>query len=171
MFTEGRICRAIPVALLVAGLALAGCGSALATELRAAEAERSVPEGLTVVYDDHDTRWGGERIEIRGDGSMEVRRWRPGQSEEPPQQWSGEVPEEAVRQLVEVLVDIEAWEQHGEETAPRIDDAKARLTIRIGAEEESIWEWANDLEANRRLFRVKQHLDALAFELRHPLAE
>lgn len=157
------------VALVLLGSA-AACGGAVSGRLRDSARAHEIPADLTVVYDDYHPTWGGERIVVRGDRSIQVRRWRPGQSEDAPTSWRGRIPEPAMSQLVTLLVEIEAWEQRGDGGPPRIDDARARLETAIGRERESIWEWANDLQANRRIVRVKQHLDALAFEARHPMA-
>lgn len=151
-------------------LALAGCGGGVRPRLETAARADDVPEGWMVVYDDYHPRWGGHRITVSGEGTLEAKRWRPNQPEDAPQQWSGRVPPEALRQLLRLLVEIEAWEQTADEDDTRIDDAKARLEVRIGGERASIWEWANDLQANGRIVQVKQHLEALAFEARHPMA-
>lgn len=147
-----------------------GCGGGVQPRLETAARAREVPGDLVVVYDDHHPRWGGVRITVGGDGQLAAERWRPNQPEDAPDTWSGEVPEPALRQLVRLLVDLRAWEQEAEEDDTRIDDARARLEVRVGSERSSIWEWANDLQANGRIVRVKQHLEALAFEARHPMA-
>jgi hypothetical protein len=155
----------IPLVVLICA-----CGGGIQTPLESAGEARSIPDGLVVVYDDYHPQWGGKRIVVQADRSIEVEQWRPNQPENAPDSWRGTVPEEAMKQLVRLLLEIEAWEQQAEEDATRIDDAKARLEVRVGGEGDSIWEWANDLQANGRIVRIQQHLEALAFEARHPLA-
>ncbi len=161
--------RSWNILVLLLACAAIGCGGGVQPRLESAAGADEVPGDLRVVYDDHHPSWGGVRIEVRGDRSLEARRWRPNQPEDAPDAWSGTVPEPALRQLVRLLVDVEAWEQRADEDDTRIDDARARLEVRVGGERAAIWEWANDLQANRRIVRVKQHLEALAFEARQPM--
>lgn len=157
-------------AWLPISLTIAACGGGIQSPLETAVDQRSVPESLVVVYDDYHPRWGGRRIVVKGDRSLEVERWRPNQPENAPDRFSGTIPESALMDLVRLLVAIEAWDQRVEDDDTRIDDAKARLEVRIGGERRAIWEWANDLQANGRIVRIQQHLSALGFEARHPLA-
>ena len=147
-----------------------GCGGGVQSKLESSASAGRVPADLVVVYDDYHPRWGGHRIVVKGDRSLEVERWRPNQAASAPDRWSGTVPPTAMDALLQLLVEIEAWEQQVEEDSTRIDDATAKLEVRVGGERASIWEWANDLEANRRISRVKQHLEALAFDARQPMA-
>lgn len=156
----------LPISLLIVA-----CGGGIQPPLESAADRGTIPESLVVVYDDYHPRWGGHRIVVTGDRSLEVEHWRPNQPENAPDQWSGRVDEEAMKQLVRLLVAVEAWDQQVEDDDTRIDDAKARLEVRIDGERQAIWEWANDLQANGRIVRIQQHLSALAFEARHPLAE
>ena len=149
---------------------IAGCGGGIEEPLETAAERGRVPETLVVTYDDYHPRWGGQRIVVKGDRTLEAEQWRPNQPEDEPDRWSGTVPQEAMVVLVRLLAEIEAWDQQAEEDDTRIDDATARLEVRVGGEREAIWEWANDLQATGRLVRVQQHLAALAFEARHPMA-
>lgn len=162
-----------PLVALVTLLALAsfGCGSSLPGDLRHAAQSDRVPSNLVVTYDDHDAERGGIRLVLRADRTLSASRWSPGQSEDAPTEWSGRVPPETLAALVDLLVQIEAWEQRTPDEEGRLDDAKARLTVRVGRERASIWEWVTDMEATGRLVRIKQHLEALAFGLRHPLVD
>ena len=145
-----------------------GCGSAVAGHVNNAADANRVPEDLVVTYDDHHPRWGGERITLAADGTLTIARFRPGEGGGVPQELSGTVPAQAVQQTIDLLASIEAWDQRVENERSRLDDAKARLVIEVGGARSSIWEWANDLQSNGRIVRVKQQLEALAFELREP---
>ncbi|MFW5920674.1 MAG: hypothetical protein ACOCUS_02450 [Polyangiales bacterium] len=149
-----------PVALLLALLA-AGCASPVADTLRSAADAGSVPPGLVLVWDDHDPKWGGHRITVRGGGEVEVRGWRPGTPQAEPEVWTGQVAEAEIADLVDLLVRIEAWEQRVDDEFTPLDEARATLTLRIDGARERVWEWANDLEANQRLILVENRLEAL----------
>lgn len=148
---------------------ITGCGSGVQEPLETAAGQGRIPESLVVIYDDYHPRWGGQRIVVKGDRTLEAEQWRPNQPEDAPDRWSGTVPEEAMVVLVRLLTEIEAWDQQTDDDDTRIDDAKARLEVRVRGEREAIWEWANDLQATGRIVRVQQHLSALAFEARHPM--
>jgi hypothetical protein len=158
--------RIVPIFIALVGL---GCGGAVASEVRSAADEGRVPDNFSVTYDDQHPRWGGERLTLRADGHLTLVRYRPGSGEGG--ELSGEVPAETVEQTIRLLASIEAWEQRVEHEEARIDDAKARLIIEVGGARSTIWEWANDLETNGRIIRVKQQLEALAAELRHPMID
>lgn len=164
--------KRLPLASVLTAITLflVGCGGGVQSKLESSASAGNVPEGLVVVYDDHHPRWGGMRITVKGDRSLSVERWRPNQPVAAPDRWEGTVPPSAMDALVQLLVDIEAWEQKVEADETRIDDARARLEVRVGGERAATWEWANDLEANQRIVQVKRHLEALAFEARHPMA-
>jgi hypothetical protein len=157
--------------LLIGLFGALGCGGGLSDALLAAEESPSVPEDLVVIYDDHDRTNGGDRVEVHGDGGLRGDRWRPGQLHGESRYWRGTVPEIPLRALVALLVEIEAWNQEAEEEPGRLDDQRATLTVRLGDDRTTIWEYASDLEARGRIFRVKTHLDALSFEVRHPMAD
>jgi hypothetical protein len=159
------------VLLISVASAVAGCGSAIADGLENAHQSGSPPAGLRVVYDDYEPERGGDRIELRGDGSLRGDRWRPGEAEGEGRYWEGRVPERSVEALVQLLVEIRAWKQEAEEEPARLEDRRATLTIEIGDERSSIWEYASDLESRGRIHRVKTHLEALSFEVRHPMAD
>jgi hypothetical protein len=142
---------------------LAGCAGTVEGRLEHAGERGQVPSDLEVVYDDHDRQWGGERITLRGDGTLEIERWRPGQPEdEPPLVRQAQLAAEEVLAVVRLLVELDAWEQRVEEENGRVDERKATLTVRTGGASERVWEWASDLELTDRVVRVKQRLLRLA---------
>jgi len=164
-----HLCR---IAAFFSAISVAsGCGSAIQDGLESATQEPAPPADLVVIYDDHDPEHGGDRVELHGDGELHGDRWRPGESRQEGRYWQGHVPPTSVRALVALLVEIEAWDQHGDEEEGRLNAQRARLTIRIGGSSSTIWEYASDLETRGRIFRVKSHLDALSFEVRHPMAD
>jgi hypothetical protein len=163
-----------------AALGLTACAHPIATGLRTAAERRDVPPGLVVVFDDHEGPWGGDRIEVYGDGRVRRFRVRPGfrpavvaperslasSDREPeaalgPPDEAGTVSEAALLRLVDVLVEIEAWEQGAPESVARVQAGKARLTVRIDAARREVWEYAEDVPTQDRLLRVRQALEAL----------
>lgn len=149
---------------LAVGL-IVGCAHPVAEGLRTMSVGQRSLQGLTVVYDDHHSMWGGLRIEVTGEGSLRVHRYRPGQPDEP-EVWHGTVPPERVRTLVELLVEIEAWEQRVEARLPRLDEGRTTLTVRVDGHRERVWEWTNDHEANSRLVEVRSYLVSLVRQAR-----
>jgi hypothetical protein len=165
---------------LCAALGLAACAHPIATGLRAAAERRRVPPGLVVVFDDHEGPWGGERLEAYGDGRVRRFRVRPGfrpavaaperALAAEPAGSAGELgaPDEEVRvseaallRLIDVLVEIEAWEQRAPEGVARVQVGKARLTVRIDGARREVWEYAEDAPTQDRLLRVRAALEAL----------
>ncbi len=161
----------VPVFLAAIAAITAGCGGGFEARIRSAADATTVPTDLVVVYDDSDGDCGGERIEVHGDRSIDAQRWRPGGRDEDAIQWSGTIPETSLAALVDLLVDIRVWEQRDRDEEGRLEDGRARLRVRLGGESASMWEWATDLEARGRIVRVKQHLEALAFDARHPMVD
>lgn len=153
-------------ALVALGLLSVGCGSSVRSSLRDADDAGSAPQGFTLVYDDHSAGFGGERIEVDAEGNLTLRRYRPALGGEPQvaETISGALTSERRRELVGLLVEIEAWSQRDmPETS--INEAKAVLDLRVGSNRSSIWEWADDLDANQRLRRVEQLLTRFAADL------
>ncbi len=147
-------------------LASIGCGGSVSGSLRDAEDSGSAPAGMTVVYDDHSTGFGGERIELNPEGELTLRRYRPalGGESEVAETVRGTLPPERRLELIALLVEIEAWDQHDmPETS--LNDARAELEVRVGSDRSRIWEWADDLDANQRLSRVEQLLLRFAADL------
>jgi hypothetical protein len=158
--------------LVLVGIFMAtGCGSAIAEGMRTAKQSGDPPDELVVIYNDHGRRHGGDRIEIHGDGELHGDRWRPGDVEQEGRYWEGHVPPHSIQGLIDLIVELEAWEQKVEVEDGRLNDQRARLTIHIGSSSSTIWEYRSDLEGGGRIFRIKTHLDALSFEVRHPMAD
>ena len=158
-----RFARLGCAVLMVASV---GCGSSVSSSLRDAEDSGSAPAGMSVVYDDHSAGFGGERIELDQEGVLTLRRFRPALGGEPEvaETVRGQLPPERRVELIALLVEIEAWDQHDmPETS--LNDARAELEVRVGSDRSRIWEWADDLDANQRLSRVEQLLLRFAADL------
>ena len=143
-----------------------GCGSSVRSSLRDAEDEGRGPDGLVVVYDDHSTRFGGERIELDAEGVLTLQRFRPamGGDAEVAESLRGRLPAEGIREVVALLVEIEAWKQHDNAQAS-VNESRAELELRVGPDRTRVWEWVDDLDANQRLVRVERLLVRLARDL------
>ncbi|MCB9660684.1 MAG: hypothetical protein R3B40_07955 [Polyangiales bacterium] len=161
--------RPTGIALLTLALLSAGCGSSVSTSLRDADDAGASPEAFTLVYDDHSAGFGGERIELDAEGTLTLRRYRPAIGGEPQvaETIRGALTAARKRELVALLVEIEAWSQRDMPTAS-LNDARAVLELRVGSNRSSIWEWADDLDANQRLRRIEQLLTRFAADLDVP---
>jgi hypothetical protein len=154
------------VAFLIVGSGLvAGCGSGVSGTLRDADEAGSAPAVMSVIYDDHSAGFG-ERIELSAEGVLTLRRYRPGLGSEPEVAGTvrGPLPPERRMELIQLLLEIEAWKQH-DMPEGSINDARASLELRVGSDRSRIWEWADDLDANERLSRVERMLVRFAADL------
>lgn len=146
----------------VALLLFAGCSAkkelppgmqTMETRLETIVAGKADAADLTIVYDDSDAP-DGMKLTVSGNGKIE----REGSLPEAPENRSQlhDLTPEQVRVLAKLLVDIRAWEQQVSEHTPVPDEARATLTIHLGAMESQIWEWQNDPSANNRIDKVRQ---------------
>ncbi len=127
-------------------------------ELKAAAAGRA-PADLTITYDDMNGLWGGVTITVRGDGSL-IRQTRgPGAPQTGSQRKT--VDQRELTELVRLLVELRAWEQLVPESQPVACESRAYLTITLNGDSSCVWERVNEMRANDRLVRVKNHLMAL----------
>ena len=118
-------------------------------------------EPLVVVYSDMHGLWGGVTITLAADGEYEQTERAPGGK---PQVRRGSVAGERVRELGQLLLDQQAWQQRVPDRAPVPDESRATLTVRCGKSETVIWEWYNDLAANGRLALIRDRLLAIGRE-------
>jgi hypothetical protein len=116
-------------------------------------------EALQITYDDLHGLWGGLRLNVRGTGRVEQEAVRP---QEPPPTPRGLSAGE-VREIVELLLALSAWEQRAPQRPPRPDEARARLSIRAGAAQSVIWEWFDDLDRTGRIALVRDKIKELAW--------
>ena len=163
--------------LLLVGVLVGGCSSTLGARLEDAHERAEAPAELRLTYEDVSLAWGGQRVELAGDGALEVRRSRPDfvrpagdpEGELGPEAAPAEsdlrrlrIPPRELARLIAVLVEIRAWEQAPSRgTEPVVDRGRARLRLRFGDASSEIWEWAEDLEGNDRLIRVRAELERL----------
>lgn len=129
--------------------------------LEAIAAAERPPGDLEVVYDDMHGLHGGETITLHGDGTIQAVRREPPDS--PQLEYEAQVEPADLLEIVELLLDIEAWEQEVPERILVPDESMARLHVRGAGLEAGMWEFYNDLEGLGRLVRVKRALEALAF--------
>lgn len=126
--------------------------------LRAAASGAALPPDFAVTYSDVHGMHGGMRVSLSADGTYE---WQTYSRQENPPGAEGRVSEQAVRDVIALLVQLRAWEQVTPPRQPIPDESRAGLLIRAGGEEARIWEWFNDMGANNRLIQVSSRLAAL----------
>jgi hypothetical protein len=127
-------------------------GSPVEEGLRLFLENRLDPTTLLITYSDIHPLLGGQELSVRGTGSVETRFVR--QKAEP----SHRLPSVQVRDLVKLLLQIEAWRQLTPDRQPHLDESRARLTIEVGSNSSEIWEWYNDLTDNNRVIRARDHI-------------
>lgn len=131
--------------------------------LRAAASGAALPPDFAVTYSDMHGMHGGMRVSLSADGTYN---WQTYSQQAGLSQAEGRVPEEAVRDVITLLVQLRAWEQVTPPREPVPDESRAGLLIRAGGEEARIWEWFNDMGANNRLIQVSSRLAALRSQVR-----
>ena len=162
--------------VVVGVVAAAGCAHPVEETLQGVRQAEALPVPLRLVYDERSTVLGGQRIEVDRDGVLVRRRWRPGFApaqgdpeallgEEPVEPGQADLvtrvqlPIEALRELAELLVELEAWDQRAEEDElGRVEDSRTVLVIRVDEGQSRIWEYSQD---RARLERVKLALEGL----------
>jgi len=151
----------------IAGLGAAGekifsfhkpCAS-VERELKASIANRKVPAGLVITYDDMHPLLGGTIIVIRGDGGVERRvRLR---KESKARVIQNNITQLQILELIQQLIRLKAWEQHTPNRRPVPDESRATLTINVDGQTSESWEWFNDISKNNRLVQVREKMLAL----------
>ncbi len=161
MSPRPRRLRSLPlISLLVTALllCLAG-GPTVRASLEGAVEARLVPRDLSVTYNAMHPLHGGTIVEIHGDGTAVRIARRRGDLNASIRQT--ELGEGALLGLVDLLVDVRAWEQRVPERAPVPDEGRATLLIALGGREAGFWEWYNDLGEHDRLLRVSARMTEL----------
>jgi hypothetical protein len=130
--------------------------TSIAAELEAIVSGQRIPPDLLVTYDDMHGLWGGTTISVRGDGQSERRERAQGEPEARVTERS--VTRDHLLDLIRLLVELRAWEQRSPERQPVPDESTATLSIRIGGQMSSIWEWVNEMPANARLSRIRDRM-------------
>jgi hypothetical protein len=129
-------------------------------------AEGRASQNLTIVYSDMHGLWGGVIITMSTSGAYELLE-RP-RDVIVPNLMRKTVTPAHVQEVLRLLHETRAWEQQMLQRTPLPDEARATLTLKMGAVETSIWELYNNLERNARLIRVRRLLLDLA-EVELPL--
>jgi hypothetical protein len=116
-------------------------------------------EKLRVTWNDLQGLHGGLRLTIQGDGKItqEVVRAEAGKPKE-------KVEAKDLQALVDKLIAHEAWAQRVPERPPVPDESRAKLTITVGADSVTVWEWYNDLAANKRLVEIRDLMQKIAWK-------
>lgn len=127
--------------------------------LKRIQSGSDVPSDLTVTYDDMHGLWGGTTIVITGKGDGERRERDRGRAE--PKIFHKSITPEQMLELVNLLIEHEAWEQRTPDRAPLADESRASLKIQVSGQSSSIWEWFNDMEKNKRLSIIKAKMKLL----------
>ncbi len=114
---------------------------------------------LTVTWDDLHVFHGGLRLAIRGDGTVTqtVLRRKAGEAKK-------KVDAKDLKGLVELLIRHEAWLQRVPERAAVPDESRADLTISVGENSITVWEWYNDLDKNKRLVDIRDLMKKIAWK-------
>ena len=144
-------------AILLPSLPLAAGEGAISDAMKSAATSGQAPAGLVVVYDDMHGFHGGTTIEIAADGKASRRDVNRGQES----QTTIALSADQMRELLLMLVQIEAWNQHTAERTMVPDESQAKLELRLGDEKAGFWEFFNEMEENKRLSTLKKRLDEL----------
>lgn len=163
--------RFFPVLVFVAA-----CAHPIGGPLEDARESRALPSDLQVTYREVGGQLGSREVTIDQAGQLILRHWRPGfvPAVERPEQLlrnAGETAtdeDDAVRsvaeisvsevlRLVDLLVEIEGWEEGSSDDLPAdpVEGTRVSLRVAIGSESSQISEWGRDLEANDRLLKVR----------------
>jgi len=116
-------------------------------------------EKLRVTWNDLHGLHGGLRLTIQGDGKItqEVVRAEAGKPKE-------KVEAKDLKELIDKLIAHEAWAQRVPERVAVPDESRATLTIAVGADSATVWEWYNDLARNKRLVEIRDLMQKIAWK-------
>lgn len=112
------------------------------------------------MYSDMHGLWGGVTSTLSSNGSYELLERARGAVV--PDLMRRTVTIHQVQEVVQLLLEIRAWEQQPLQRTPIPDEVLATLTLKSGDAESSIWELYNNLERNNRLIRARRLLLELA---------
>jgi hypothetical protein len=145
------------LALLILGAsACAPAPSPIEKGLRGFLAGEVLPANVEIRYSDLHALHGGQDLTVGGTGVVEVVVVRQ------PDPHPSNLSADQVRELVALLIELEAWSQRASERQAHPDESRARLTIRVGAQRSEIWEWYNELTGKQRIVRVRDAMRRLA---------
>ncbi len=129
-----------------------GLEESLRVELERVLREGIVPDDAVITYTAMHPFHGGTVVEVRGDGVALRTTRRPGDLQASIRQ--REIDAGQLLTLVELLVQLEAWEQRVPERPPVPDEGRASLRIEIHGQQGGFWEWYNDMGEHDRLLRI-----------------
>lgn len=114
---------------------------------------------LSVTYHDLHGFHGGLILTIHGDGrvSQEAVRVKVGPLKE-------RVAKEDLRRLVDLLIELSAWQQLVADAMPIPDESRASVRISLEGHQSVIWERYNDLAAGQRIIRIRELLKQIAWQ-------
>ncbi len=118
-----------------------------------------VPPDLLITYDDTHGLWEGTAIIMHGSGRAERRERAQGAAA--PQVFEASILPDQLLELVKLLIESQAWEQQTPNRQPVPYESRAGLTISVGGETSSIWEWFNEMGTNRRLIQIKKKMSEM----------
>ena len=128
-------------------------------ELKTIIATNSVPAELIVTYDDMHGLWGGTMIMVHGDGNVERQTREIGAPEATIARM--QIDERKLIELVQLLVELQAWEQRIADEPPIADESRAQVAITLKEDASRVWERVNEMVANNRLIQLKTLLENL----------
>jgi hypothetical protein len=130
----------------------------VASTLSAYQEGQLEPGELVITYSDLHAFHGGFELIIDGLGNVQQQAIR-----EEVQEPKNLSPEE-VKEIVSLLIELEAWKQIVPEREPLPDESRAILWIEAGGSSSQIWEWYNDMVGNDRLIRIRERMKELAWK-------
>jgi hypothetical protein len=119
-------------------------------------AQERATQNLGIVYSDMHSLWGGVTITLLTSGVYECL-MRPREILVP-SLVRKTVTAAQIQEVVQLLLELQVWEQQKLERVPMADEARATLILRTGDVETSIWELYKNLERNRRIIQVRRLL-------------
>ena len=116
---------------------------------------------LSVTYHDLHGFHGGLILTVHGDGRIEQQAVRTQVGT-----LKAQVQKSDLRRMVELLVDLAAWQQRVPSAMPIPDESRAHLKIVLEGQHSLIWERYNDLASGKRIIQVRELLKQIAWQ--HP---
>ena len=115
------------------------------------------PEKLEITYSDLHGLYGGLKLTLHGTGKVEQKAVRRDAPEPRP------LSTQQVRDVVELIVQQEAWTQKVPEAVAVPDESRATLKITAGDSTSTIWERVREMKVNDRLIRISDKMQKLAW--------
>jgi hypothetical protein len=123
-------------------------------------AEGHATQNLTIMYSDMHGLWGGVTVTLSTSGDYE--RLERARGQVMPDMVRRTVAPAHIQEMLRVLLETRAWEQHALQRTPIPDEVLATLMLKIGDAVSAVWELYNNLERNNRLVQVRRLLLDLA---------